>query len=310
MTSGLVSRIAGVVTRAMTDPGRECRRLKMKYGLSVFDPQPEGVGLYLYPCERLSQRIFGRNFETAVRQAFVDMLRPGWTVVDAGANLGLYTVIAAKLVGPSGHVFAFEPSEREWRRARKTVRANRFNNVDLYLTALGEADGEVSLTVCEESCGAYNSIGTLTHPDALGHMSHVERVKSRALDSFLAEKKVRQVHAVKMDVEGAEELVLRGGRQLFSSREGPLIFCEVSDKTAPGLNSSAERVLALLGEYGYEVFTVAAESDGYKLRPQEARGRIEYEEVLALKPWQASELTRIGGNGTERSRMGHGRDEG
>ena len=301
MTSGLVSRITGVVTRAMADPGRECRRLKMKYGLRVFDPQPEGVGLYLYPCEQVSQRIFGRNFETEVRQAFVDMLRPGWTVVDAGANIGLYTVIAAKLVGPSGRVFAFEPSERECRRARKTIRANRFHNVELYLTALGEADGEVSLTVCEESCGAYNSIGKLTHPFAVGHASHVERVRCRALDSFLAEKKVRQVHAVKMDVEGAEELVLRGGRQLFSSQKGPLIFCEVSDKTAPGLNSSAERVLALLGEYGYEMFTVAAESDGYTLRPQEARGRIEYEEVLALKPWQASELTRIGGNGTARS---------
>jgi FkbM family methyltransferase len=306
----LLSRVSGVISRFANEPSKECRRLKLKYGLSVFEPQPEGVGLYLYPGEQVSQRIFGRNFETAVRQAFVDLLRPGWTVVDAGANLGLYTVIAAKLVGPSGRVFAFEPSERECRRARKTIRANRFNNVELYLTALGEADGEVSLTVCEESCGGYNSIGKLTHPVALGHASHVERVRCRALDSFMAEKKVRQVHAVKMDVEGAEELVLRGGRQLFSSQEGPLIFCEVSDKTALGLNSSAERVLALLGEYGYEMFTVAPESDGYTLRPQVARGRIEYEEVLALKPWQASELTRIAGNGSERSRMGHGRGEG
>lgn len=292
LTLGLVSRITGVVTRAMADPAKEYRRLKWRCGLSRFQQLPEGVGIYVYPREDVSEHLHYGDFEPAVRQVVRAVLRPGMTFVDAGANLGLYTVIAAKLVGPTGRVFAFEPSQREWRRAMRTVRRNGLRNVQLYQAALGDVNGTVSLTVCDAAYGAFNSIGRVSHHSALGHESYVEEVPCRALDSFLEENGVERVDVIKLDVEGAEERVLRGGHKLFSGAGAPIVFCELSDWTAVGTGSSAARVWDLLSSYGYGLYSIIRTDDGYRLGSCDRRARIEYEDVLALKPAQMHTLRR------------------
>lgn len=279
----LVERLRRAAARTMRDPGREYRRLRLWLHLSpVFHPLPEGVGVFLYSGEMLSRSLL-YDFEIAVRRLLRDVLKPGMTFIDAGANLGVYTAIAAKMVGPQGRVFAFEPSEREWQRARKTVRRNRLGNVELYRAALGCQDGTASLTVCEPAYGAFNTVGRLTHFCALGHDSHVENVTCRALDSFVSEKNLRQVDVIKIDVEGAEELVLRGGQKFFSAPDSPVIIFELSDWTAEGVGSSAAKVWELLSSYGYDLYSITAIDDGYRLQHCERRERIEYEDVVGLK---------------------------
>jgi len=284
LASGLVGTITGVLTRAMADPGREYRRLRLRLNLSpVLQPLPEGVGVYLYSDDVISGRLLVGEFEVAVRRLLGDVLKPGMTFIDAGANLGVYTAIAGKLVGPQGKVYAFEPSEREWRRAMKTVKANKLANVELHRAALADRDASVTLTVCDAMCAAYNSLGSVTHGSAVGHVSHVEQVPCRSLDSFISEKSLKNVDVVKIDVEGSEELVLRGGRKLFSSAGAPIVLCELSDWTAPGLGSSAERVWDLLASYGYAIYAISGDATNYELSPCERQSRIEYAEVAAVK---------------------------
>jgi FkbM family methyltransferase len=280
----LLKRFRQVLSRAIENPGKEYRRLRWQHGLPVFQRVSEGVGVYLYPGEGVSEHLYYRDFEPAIRQVLRDLLRPGMTFIDAGANLGLYTAIAAKLVGNRGRVFAFEPSHREVQRARKTVLRNGLKNVEVYRAALGQEDGIASLTVCEAAYGAFNSVGRVTHRWAAGHDSHVEQVACRALDSFVAEKGLAKVDVVKIDVEGAEESVLRGGKRLFSSPDSPTVICELSDWTAAGLGSSAATVWDLLSSYGYHLYSIDGSDDGYRLRPCGRRARIEYEDVVALKP--------------------------
>ncbi len=251
--------------------------------------------MHLYPGEHISEWIV-RDFEPGVRRVIGETLRPGMTFVDAGANLGLYTAIAAKLVGPSGKVYAFEPSAREYERAKRTVEANKFENVELYRVALGEKDGTASLNVCEEAYGAYNSVGKVSHFIAQGHVSHVEEVSCRSLDSFAAEKGLRTVGMVKIDVEGAEAQVLRGGRKLFSAEDGPLVVCELSDWTASGVGSSAAEAWELLAGFGYTPYAVEVRGKSYRLSPLERQERTDYLDAVALKPWQAKQLgARIAG---------------
>lgn len=250
----------------------------------VLHQLPEDAFIYVFPGEDVSDHLLRGSFESAVRSLLKHVLRPGMVFLDAGTNLGLYMVIAAKLVGDSGRVFAFEPSQREWRRATRTLEVNHLKNVALFRLALTDRDGEVDLNVCEEQFGAFNCVGSISHAYAAGHESHVERVGGRALDSFLAEHQVRRVDVMKIDVEGAEEAVLRGGGCLFSGTEAPILILELSDWTARGTGSSAAAVWDLLVEYGYQLHSIAAHGRGYRFERCERRSRIEYEEVLAVKP--------------------------
>jgi FkbM family methyltransferase len=294
MMAGFFSRVSGVVGRAIHDPGKEYRRLRLRFDISpVWQQLPEGVGVFLYSDDMLSARLLAGNFELPQRRLLGEILKPGMRFVDAGANLGVYTAIAAKVVGEHGRVYAFEPSKREWGRALKTVRANKLTNVELIRTALADRDGTVSLNVCDAACAAYNSLGSVTHVSAVGHVSHVEQVPSQSLDSFVGNKGLDGVDVVKIDVEGSEELVLLGGKKLFASEGAPVDFCELSDLTAPGLGSSAERVWDLLNSYGYSTYAISGDDASYKLSPCERAARTEYQDIVGVKPAHARFLPAL-----------------
>lgn len=288
--ASFVRRAGGVLMRALQDPLKQYRRMRWRCGLTVFQPLLDGAGVYLYPEEAIARHLLYLDFESAVRRAMQDVLAPGMTFIDVGANFGLYTVLAAKLVGATGRVLAFEPSEREWKRARRAIERNGFQNVELFRVALSNADGTISLNVCEPAYGGCNSVGTVTHKAAVGHVSHVEQVTCRTLDSFLAEKQVRRVDVMKLDVEGAEQLVLLGGKELFTGAGAPVLFCELSDWTARGLGTTAAETWDLMVSYGYKIYSIQRSEGGYRLAQCPRAERIEYEDVLALKPAHVSGL--------------------
>ncbi|MBZ5510843.1 MAG: FkbM family methyltransferase [Acidobacteriia bacterium] len=288
--ASFVRRAGGVLMRALQDPFLQYRRMRWRCGLTVFQPLLDGAGVYLYPAEELSRHLLYLDFEGAVRRAMQDVLAPGMTFIDVGANLGLYTVLAAKLVGATGRVLAFEPSERDWKRARRAIERNGLQNVELFRVALSNADGTISLNVCEPAYGGCNSVGTVTHEAAVGHVSHVEQVTCRTLDCFLAEKQVRRVDVMKLDVEGAEQLVLLGGKELFTGAGAPVLFCELSDWTARGLGTTAAETWDLMVSYGYKVYSIQRSEGGYRLAQCPRTERIEYDDVLALKPGHVSDL--------------------
>jgi FkbM family methyltransferase len=201
--------------------------------------------------DAVSDGLFAGTFELGERAAFADLVKPGMTVVDVGAHAGLYTLMASRLVGDRGRVVAFEPSPRERARLVKHIRLNRCANVTVEPVALGEADGEADLFVVQGSETGCNSL----RPGDIGDVRPV-RVPLRRLDDYFARGEIGQVDVVKMDVEGGELSVLRGGETLFRSAR-PTLFCEIEETRIRPWGYTGRDIVDLVAVWGYEWFALA-----------------------------------------------------
>src|SRR5262249_50498938 len=110
----------------------------------VTELQPN-IQMRLYGDSELCRLIYCRNFEATERAFANHFLRSGDVFVDVGANIGLFTLIAADRVGPTGKVIAFEPTSTTFDRLLRNVRLNRFSNVQCVKSALSDRSGELDL---------------------------------------------------------------------------------------------------------------------------------------------------------------------
>ena len=141
---------------------------------------------------------------------FQQFCRPGMTVVDVGANVGLYTLLASALVGSAGRVVAVEPSSENCRLILLSLEANEAANVELFPVALDRARGWSNLS------GHFGSNGGLVPADPSSLASGwSEIVPTFALDDLVD----GPVHFLKIDVEGAEGRVVAGAQRILRRRD-------------------------------------------------------------------------------------------
>jgi FkbM family methyltransferase len=160
-------------------------------------------------------------FEISESSLLLGLLEPGMTFVDVGANIGYYSLIAARAVGPTGAVHCFEPNDPIRERALKNVAMNGLSNVFVHGEAVSRATGEVRFY---ESEVAQNSgISSIIAGAGLNATGKV--VPAVSLDDF-ARRIGRKVDVIKMDIEGAELQAIEGGHELLSRADGPAILFE------------------------------------------------------------------------------------
>jgi FkbM family methyltransferase len=146
-------------------------------------------------------------------------LKSGHVFYDLGANIGFYTTIAARIVGDSGRVYAFEPFPVSVEAIKKNGRLNNFTNIEVFSVAVGEKAGNTSFFLKELSAG--HSLVQAEGSD--GEKIPVEIV---ALDSYIQEKGLRPPDVMMIDIEGAEVLALQGMIETIAKYK-PVILCEV-----------------------------------------------------------------------------------
>jgi FkbM family methyltransferase len=150
-------------------------------------------------------------WEIWVTEAIVSLIRPGMVVADVGANLGYFTMIMADLVGPTGRVHAFEPNPAMLRHLNRNVFVNGFaSRTRVHDMALSDTDGAAVAFMIPQ---AFPGGGTLNHHAAIPGDGSIQVATAR-LDS---RADWMQIELMKVDVEGAEELVWRGAKGLFDS---------------------------------------------------------------------------------------------
>jgi FkbM family methyltransferase len=172
-------------------------------------------------------------------------LSNGDIFIDVGANAGLYTILASDAVGPHGRVLAFEPSRDEFLRLAWAIWANRATNVQAFNFALSDSSGFV---------------GFVPSPDSHTGLHHLsgsadvcsERVWTQRGDATVKLAPRERVALLKIDVEGAEMLVLRGFHHLFEAGQIERLVVEVTDEYLRRFGSSAAELYAYLAEMGYE----------------------------------------------------------
>jgi FkbM family methyltransferase len=235
------------------------RRRFLSYGLKIFGKiwqdknctfsLPDGSH-FNYPLNSaIGRALFTGGFEIAEVEFMRKLLKPGDIVFDVGANGGLFTVIAAKKVGDSGHVYAFEPGERELELLRHNIEINHLKNVTVIAAAVGDKIGSTQLAI---SCdGALNSLRQTDHPKQ--QIEGWQPVKMLTLDSVIQEFKIPQVEFIKIDVEGAEKLVIAGANILLSSNTPPVILFESSDLNARCFGYAVRDLIAEFIENKYAI---------------------------------------------------------
>jgi FkbM family methyltransferase len=170
-------------------------------------------------------------------------LQPGMTVIDVGANVGYYTLLAASCVGPTGKVFAIEPSPYAYARLKETVAANALSQVVTLQAALGSAGGEGVLYMPPS--------GNHSPSMVLCDQEDYWRVPLRTLDDCLEEWGLERVDLLKMDVEGFEPQVLRGARLALSTGKIRTLLCELNDWLLRRAGGSAEELFSLIDAEGF-----------------------------------------------------------
>jgi FkbM family methyltransferase len=138
------------------------------------------------------------------------MLRPGMNVVDVGANLGFYTLLAANAVRESGRVWSFEPEPHNFQLLMKSINANNFNNVQPVQTALSDDPGIEKLYLAPTS---EPNAHTLSQDRGMGSLE----IQSTSLDEFLQANGTGRVDLLKVHVFGDEPIVLRGSRRVLQA---------------------------------------------------------------------------------------------
>lgn len=167
-------------------------------------------------------RLLLGTYEQEQTALFQKYIRPGQQVLDIGAAAGYYTLLAARLVGPRGRVIAFEPNPTNLRYLRAHIERNRLPFVAVHPLALADHNGTARF-----------GGGTGTGTDRLHDRGAIE-VAVRRLDD-LAETEPLAPQHLKIDVEGAELAVLRGGEKLIRHYR-PTIFLSTHDGLEPGIH--------------------------------------------------------------------------
>jgi FkbM family methyltransferase len=182
------------------------------------------------------------DFEGREANELARLVTPGGRFVDVGANFGLHSVLLATRF-PELHVDAFEPVPATLELLRANVAKNACARVDVHAAAVSDREGELQIT---SGLATGNHIvptdGSLVGPESV-------RVASVSLDGFWRRQGSPPVDAIKVDVEGAEWHVLRGGTDFFS--RGPALLIELVDDWLRRYGHDTAECVDLLRRYGY-----------------------------------------------------------
>ena len=187
---------------------------------------------------------------------FKKVIKPGMTVLDIGANSGTFTLLVSELVGSKGKIYSFEPEPSNFRALSRLVKFKNLKNVDILNVALSSKSGKKTLFVDKFSPGAHS----LAKDNLISGAKREIKVKTLTLDDFL--NSVGRVDVIKIDVQGAEGLVFKGGQKLLKQK-GPIsIFLEFWPHGMEKLGTDPIKFLQSFIDDGFSTSILDKGSDG------------------------------------------------
>jgi FkbM family methyltransferase len=229
----------------------------------LFTIKRKGYKLRFYPTS-LSASLWVSKEDRIADELFLsDYLKRGSMFVDIGANIGTHSLKAAFVVGPSGKIISFEPHPKTFYYLNKNIRLNAFDNIETHNCALGDKSGHLNFSndiADDQNC--------IVSSDGI-------KVEVKKLEDAVSPRKI---DLIKIDVEGYELFVLRGGIKLLKHTD--CIMFESSETSFNKYGYAAKDILKLFKENGFTVFRLT-HNKLYKL--VEEYDSTETENMLAVK---------------------------
>jgi FkbM family methyltransferase len=175
------------------------------------------------------------------------LIKPGGIIVDAGANIGIMTLLFSKLAGEHGKVFSFEPNPSVFLDLEAAISRNNCSNVISQMLALGEEEEELTLSVPQSNLG----LGTLIRSSS--EVCSTYKVKVTTLSDFTSLKGIKKIDFLKIDVEGFEHQVLLGAEDLFKKSPPDFIMFELNNFDG---KAKDQPVIQYLTKFNYKFISV------------------------------------------------------
>ncbi len=220
-------------------------------------------------------------YEPETVATFQALVQPGMTVADIGANLGHHTLILAALVGKTGSVHAFEPHPETFQELVTNTRLNGYGHVHCSHMALSSKTGGATLHLAADA--AMHSLGSTKY-----HDEQTVAVETETLDRYVERHGLSRLDLVKIDVEGAERLVIEGGAATLE-KFAPILIVELSEHSAAFGYSDAD-LFADLKSWNYSLFMAGTPP----FQPLDEVLDAEFYNVVAVPPAQLDRLVKAG----------------
>jgi len=218
-----------------------------------------GAGFDCDLADLISREVcFTGLYEPPVTRVFTHYARPGAAIADVGANWGYFTLVAASAVGPSGSVIALEPDPRQFAALSRNVELNGFAHVRCIEAAAASSDGRVTLAGFADE-GANRGVSRIADGGEGGPTFDVRAVR---LDAIVPGPDA--VDLVKIDVEGAEDLVLEGMRDGLRSRRYRALILELHPGQLRARGIDPAICLRGLADLGYRGWTIDVSPAAYR----------------------------------------------
>ncbi|MPZ07157.1 MAG: FkbM family methyltransferase [Nitrososphaeraceae archaeon] len=204
----------------------------------------------MYLNEGLFSLSLGQPFEATETSIIKALVKRGDFVVDMGANIGYYTLLLARLVGPNGNVSAFEPSPTNCEILKKNVEINGYRNVEINQKAISDKSGKARLHLSVNP--ADNRIRR-DHPESGEGKSDYVDVETVSLDDHFSTRD-KSINFIKMDIQGGEYSAVLGMQRVLANNKNIKIMAEFSPKLLYEFGARPSDFLHILQQKGFLIY--------------------------------------------------------
>lgn len=218
---------------------------------------PNGIPMYVHVGDvGVGKQLFlDGQFEPSETRLVERLLRPGMVVVDIGAHVGYYSLLAAKAVGDTGKVFSFEPEPRNFALLQRNIELNGLQNVTAVRKGVSDRTGPMELHVDRVNQGGHSLY-------QLGEGTESIVIDLTSLDDYFADIDLT-VDFIKMDIQQAEPLAFKGMGELLKRQKAVRILTEIEPPELRKSGIDPQEFLDNLCKLGFRLFSV----DGDDVKP-------------------------------------------
>lgn len=233
----------------------------------------DDMSIVVFENEDVGRRLsFLKDFEKAETSFFKKHIHSNDICFDVGGNIGYFTLIFSKMA-MNGTTHVFEPIALNSLIIKVNAELNDISNVVINQVAVGDSYGNVSFSVSEDSAfSSLNSTGRIAESKNI-------TVPIIRIDDYVAKNNIPKIDVLKIDVEGAEELVLKGALGVLTDpdKRPRIIMVELYDPNLSGYSTSKEIIVKLLESYQYNAYVI---NDSFCLIPYEPNSHTKIYNII------------------------------